>query len=546
MHQDAPAQSNSRTSFRPLGTLGLVLALFLGASESLAQLRIVSYNTAEDARSELTTIFTAIGEEQRNGIAKPIDVLALQEQTTLTSTTDDIVDLLNGIYGAGTYARGTRLAATSGAGRVAVVYNTNTVDLLSEGAASSLSGTGAARQTLRYQFRPVGYDESADFYLYNSHYKASTGASNESRRNVEAGQIRANADFLGEGASLIFAGDLNLYSSSEAAYQTLLAPGAGQAIDPLNTSNSFQPWNNNSSFATFHTQSPCSSSVGNCGVGGGVDSRFDFQLVSGEVLDDEGFSLIDGSYHPFGNNGTTYNQSINSGSNTVTFPGVTSFTKSQILNALRTATDHLPLVADYQLPAVLNAFTETIPDTVELAEFFTLDFSIFNDADVVAANGADELDYSFSTTGDVVGFGATSGTDAALGGVNLHQVVFDTTTLGMKTGEITITSASQSAANSEIVIPISFEVVAAALAGDYNDDGVVDAADYSVWRDELAAGGSLVNETASPGVVDSADYDAWVANFGAASAVSTAVPEPSALAMLCLTGLAAFGARRNV
>src|SRR5690606_39851746 len=37
---------------------------------------------------------------------------------------------------------------------------------------------------------------------------------------------------------------------------------------------------------------------------GPMDDRFDFQLVSGEMLDGEGMSIIPGSYRAFGNNGT--------------------------------------------------------------------------------------------------------------------------------------------------------------------------------------------------------------------------------------------------
>jgi hypothetical protein len=79
------------------------------------------------------------------------------------------------------------------------------------------------------------------------------------------------------------------------------------------------------------------------------------------------------------------------------------------------------------------------------------------------------------------------------------------------------------------------------LAGDYNDDGVVDAADYTAWRDNLG-GTSLLNETASLGVVDEADYDAWKANFGAVTGGSgglSAVPEPNS-GVLVLMGLAAL------
>ena len=83
------------------------------------------------------------------------------------------------------------------------------------------------------------------------------------------------------------------------------------------------------------------------------------------------------------------------------------------------------------------------------------------------------------------------------------------------------------------------------LAGDYNSDGVVDSADYIVWRRAMATGGTLANETASPGVVDEADYVAWRANFGATATSGSFlpavnVPEPSilifsALSVVCYT-----------
>jgi hypothetical protein len=88
------------------------------------------------------------------------------------------------------------------------------------------------------------------------------------------------------------------------------------------------------------------------------------------------------------------------------------------------------------------------------------------------------------------------------------------------------------------------------LAGDHNDDGVVDEDDYTVWRDNLG-GTSLANETASIGIVDYADYDAWKVNFGATlgsgsagASPSRGVPEPAIVvlvlsAMAWLTGLRA-------
>jgi hypothetical protein len=82
------------------------------------------------------------------------------------------------------------------------------------------------------------------------------------------------------------------------------------------------------------------------------------------------------------------------------------------------------------------------------------------------------------------------------------------------------------------------------LAGDYNGDGKVDAADYIVWRDtfgsttDLRANGD--NSGASQGVIDQADYLTWMQNFGATQAPGSAatVPEPSSVVLL----VAALGA----
>ncbi len=71
-------------------------------------------------------------------------------------------------------------------------------------------------------------------------------------------------------------------------------------------------------------------------------------------------------------------------------------------------------------------------------------------------------------------------------------------------------------------------VVAAGLPGDYNEDGLVDAADYTRWRDNLGSQISLPNDD-TPGVAGD-DYTRWVNNYGASDAQSAAaaVPEPGA------------------
>jgi hypothetical protein len=52
------------------------------------------------------------------------------------------------------------------------------------------------------------------------------------------------------------------------------------------------------------------------------------------------------------------------------------------------------------------------------------------------------------------------------------------------------------------------------LPGDYNFNGVVDAADYVVWRKTVGSTNDPRADGSGNGIVDQADYDFWRANFG--------------------------------
>jgi hypothetical protein len=90
------------------------------------------------------------------------------------------------------------------------------------------------------------------------------------------------------------------------------------------------------------------------------------------------------------------------------------------------------------------------------------------------------------------------------------------------------------------------------LAGDYNDNGFVDAADYSVWRDHLGAAdeSSLNGNGDGLNGVDAGDYTLWKINFGAPGAGAGglgagAVPEPGTLVMCLLSVFGLVGFRRR-
>ncbi|MEI6636583.1 MAG: hypothetical protein WCO99_08455, partial [Planctomycetota bacterium] len=405
----------------------VVIVASVGWSASAtAQLRIVNYNVNVSdpaipaVRAGMDNVLQAINASAKGGFARAIDVLILEEAESVATTGTAYAALLNTVTVGTSYLRSTVDAGSTGSGRPIAIYNSSSVSLIGEKKIGSTSGTASQpRQTMRYQFRPVGYDTTADFYVYASHYKASTGAANEAERNVEARAIRADADAIGQGASIIYAGDFNLYSSSESGFQTLTGTGNGQAFDPISRVGS---WSGSSTYKDVHTQSPATTEAFGGQVLGGVDDRFDFQLITGEVRDGGGFDYVSGSYWAFGNTGThLINQAISTGSAATLaarLPGYTTSQAQTVLTNLTKVTDHLPVVADYQLPAKMTASLAAPPARVIRGATVSGTLNVSNSAPVAVAAGADRLQYAFAGTGGFASSG--TGSDAAMGAGTIH------------------------------------------------------------------------------------------------------------------------------
>ena len=413
------------------------------SAAATAQLRVVSWNVADryasspiSARAtEVQRVLEFVGRETVNGIQRPADIMAIQEVRTDRSTLTTIANALNTVTGTSNYVAWTESPGGNGE-QEGFIYNSATVSLVHQ----DWHSTSSDRAIGRASFRPIGYGADADVWVYNIHHAAGSdvGAQTERRDEAFAARITVSegrtgsgsgspsgiafgSDSLSSTSNIIYAGDYNQRSSTEdannsysiytenpyAIYQ--LGPadffGDGQAVDPIDSPGT---WNHNYSFASIHTQSPHDGSKGL--TTGGMDDRFDFQMISTELNDGEGLHYIGPdsgdspanaeSYHTFGNNGTNYNQAANVSGNTaldwiitegLTLPEMTpTQTRNAVRDALAKASDHSPVVVDYALPASMDV-TVCAPLEVIQGRTAQADITVTNDTSVSLAVAADEL-----------------------------------------------------------------------------------------------------------------------------------------------------------
>ncbi|WP_425398732.1 beta strand repeat-containing protein [Aeoliella sp.] len=115
-------------------------------------------------------------------------------------------------------------------------------------------------------------------------------------------------------------------------------------------------------------------------------------------------------------------------------------------------------------------------------------------------------------------------------------------------------SGSLSWDTSNLLVDGTLSISALGLQGDFNGDGVVNLADYTIWRNNLGAPETALSAGSgnNSGLVDSGDYDLWKSNFGAVAAAANAVgsanvPEPSSIVLLtAICGCGALAIRRRV
>jgi hypothetical protein len=213
--------------------------------------------------------------------------------------------------------------------------------------------TTNVRDINRYQLKLNTADGATDpVYLdfYVTHLKSSQGSANEAQRLAMVTDFTNTLPALDPNSFVFFAGDLNLYDDEEPAYIELLdTTNAITLVDPIDTAGN---WHNNDVFQAVHTQSTRESSGGfGAGAGGGMDDRFDFILISENMLTNPVMKYVPGSYKSYGNNGNCYNKDVRDGSCTGEF--------SQVLrNNIYSMSDHLPVVMQLETNKQIILATE--------------------------------------------------------------------------------------------------------------------------------------------------------------------------------------------
>jgi hypothetical protein len=209
-------------------------------------------------------------------------------------------------------------------------------------------------------------------------------------------------------------------------------------------------------------------------------------------------------------------------------PGTYSF---RMTNPTLAAAEFPTLTAG-QLGQIFTAWTYNSP--------WITDYFVFD------AAGASNPSVPDIFAGAIRPSGLTGGTGSATEAFNLAVTNnFDDIIVKQPGGRITGTRVNQytftSAETLTFVVPdnvlsdnnggVSIVVSPAAPPnpqGDYNDNGVVDAADYAVWRKHLGGGINLPNDI-NGGTIGTTHYNAWRANFGKVetpgAGVTSAVPE---------------------
>ena len=225
------------------------------------------------------------------------------------------------------------------------------------------------------------------------HLKASSGSNNENLRLQMVQDLTQYLSTFPSDSYVMLAGDFNVYSASEPAFQELIDPNNNIVfVDPVDRMGS---WHTNVDYVDVFTQSTRTQS-GLGGSTGGLDDRFDFILTSTNMLSNQDLYYVPNSYQAFGNNSNPncFNNEILD-----TACAGTSFSL-EVREALYYFSDHLPVVMELETNETLLSIPTYQTESIQIMGTnmvdTTLEVQIHNQS--LSSNKL----YIFNTLGQVV------------------------------------------------------------------------------------------------------------------------------------------------
>jgi len=392
-----------------------MLAVMLMAAPPAQAIRVVTYNILNWPSFDIAGRYD---DHQLLMDELDPDIIIVQEIESQNGVNNYLTYCLNatvpGKYGAALFVNGPDTDN-------AIFYKNSVVDTV-----TSETIYTDVRWTMDYTVQLEGYTGDAGrLHILSTHLKAGSSSSDEDTREDQCIDIRAHMNDYPAGTNFIFGGDLNVYSSSDAGYQVLLASQAdndGRCFDPINQPGT---WHDSYTFRHIHTQSPRETSVSSY-TGGGMDDRFDQLLISASLEDGSGMDYVVGSHTAYGNDGYRLNGDINDPTNQVV--------SAAIADALFYASDHIPVYLELQLPAILEVASSLDFGRAIIASAANENLTVGN----AAFDPAEQLAYSFTAP---VGFERPGGTFYLDGEqTDDHIIAMTTGTIGVKSGDLTVTS----------------------------------------------------------------------------------------------------------
>jgi hypothetical protein len=213
-----------------------------------------------------------------------------------------------------------------------------------------------------------------------AHLRASNTTQDAAARAAETQTVADYLANLNKAGNYIFMGDFNLYTSNEVAYQNIVANPNLKArlYDPINRPGD---WSGQAQFSDIHTQSTRTASLSDGGATGGLDDRFDHQVVSGFIMNDSaGIKYIPGTYHAAGQDGQHLNKAVNALPTNTAAP-------ANVVQALYEMSDHLPVYASYQITPGYHSTSSNEVPAVLLADDMQVVNPVHGTLDVYWGNG---------------------------------------------------------------------------------------------------------------------------------------------------------------